>query len=197
MKSIVTYKVVNADLFNSVDDVELNLTSSERHFQGDVSIEINGEWKTISGQHGANDYADDYGFQIVMEFEIKNVKPFEVEPRDFTIEWNKIQSVYKGRLNACACGCAGEYLYTQHYAKCKAKNDGNRLFLDKVSDKQDLFIQGILNNEFQNNNITYIKSNDEWIFEVETNREVIKDDYRLDEEIVYGYRVYQKFNTIK
>jgi hypothetical protein len=54
-----------------------------------------------------------------------------------------------------------------------------------------------LNNEFQNNNITYIKSNDEWIFEVETNREVIKDDYRLDEEIVYGYRVYQKFNTIK
>lgn len=68
MKSIVTYKVVNADLFNSVDDVELNLTSSERHFEGDVSIEVNGgEWKTISGQHGANDYVDDYGFQIVKE----------------------------------------------------------------------------------------------------------------------------------
>jgi len=196
MKSIVTYKVVNADLFNSVDDVELNLTSSERHFQGDVSIEINGEWKTISGQHGANDYADDYGFQIVMEFEIKNVKPFEVEPRDFTIEWNKIESVYKGRLNACACGCEGEYLYTQHYAKCIAKNDGNMLLLDDVSDKQDLFIQGILNNEFQNNNITYIKSNDEWIFEVETNREVIKNG-GWDEEAIYGYRVYQKFNTIK
>ncbi len=67
MESIVTYKVVNADLFNSVDDLYLNLTSSERHFQGDVSIEINGEWKTISGQHGANDYADDYGFEIVKE----------------------------------------------------------------------------------------------------------------------------------
>jgi len=66
MKSILTYKVVNADLFNSVDDVELNLTSSERNFQGDVSIEINGEWKTISGQHSANDYAD-YGFEIVKE----------------------------------------------------------------------------------------------------------------------------------
>ena len=132
-----------------------------------------------------------------MKFEIKNVKPFEVEPRDFTIEWNKIKSVYKGRLNACACGCEGEYLYTQHYAKCKAKNDGNRFFLDEVSDSQDLFIQGILNNEFQNNNITYIKSNDEWIFEVETNREVIKDGYGWDEEIVYGYRVYKKFNTIK
>jgi len=74
MKSFITYKVTNADLFNSVDDVELNLTSSvcilykglrEQCFQGDVSIEVNGEWKTISGQHGANDYADDYGFEIV------------------------------------------------------------------------------------------------------------------------------------
>ena len=129
-----------------------------------------------------------------MKFEIKNVKPFEVEPRDFTIEWNKIAKVYRGRLNACACGCEGEYLYTQHYANYKADNDGNRLLLDEVSDNQDLGIQGILNDEFQNNNITYIKSNDEWIFEVETNREVIKE---WDEEIVYGFRIYKKFNTIK
>tara|TARA_R100001460_G_scaffold104030_1_gene149516 strand:+ start:1319 stop:1714 length:396 start_codon:yes stop_codon:yes gene_type:complete len=131
-----------------------------------------------------------------MEFEIKNVKPFEVEPRDFTVEWNKIKSVYKGRLDSCSCGCEGEYLYTQHYAKCIAKNDGNRLLLDDVSDSQDLFIQGILNNEFQNNNITYIESNDELIFEVETNRKVIKNG-GWDEEAIYGYRVYQKFNTIK
>jgi hypothetical protein len=67
MKSIVTYKVINTDLFNSVDDVELNLTSSERHFQGDVSIEVNGQWKTVSGQHGANEYLDEYGFEIVSE----------------------------------------------------------------------------------------------------------------------------------
>ncbi len=140
--------------------------------------------------------------KIVMEFEIKNVKPFEVEPRDFTIEWNKIESVYKGRLDACSCGCEGEYLYTQHYAKCIAKNDGNMLLLDDVNDKQDLFIQGILTNEFQrpkmltkNNNITYIKSSDKWIFEVETNRKVIKNG-GWDEEAIYGYRVYQKFNTI-
>ncbi len=65
MESIVTYKVTNANLFNSVDDIELNLKSYERHFQGDVCIEIDGEKKTISGQHGANDYEDDYGFQIV------------------------------------------------------------------------------------------------------------------------------------
>ena len=75
MKSFITYKVVNADLFNSVDEVEFNLKSyggyfnyRDAYFQGDVSIEINVEWKTISGQHGANDYADDYGFQIVKEY---------------------------------------------------------------------------------------------------------------------------------
>lgn len=77
MESIVTYKVVNADLFNSVDDVEFDLTSKggtykfkyrDAYFQGDVSIEVNGERKTISGQHAANDYEDDYGFQIVKEY---------------------------------------------------------------------------------------------------------------------------------
>lgn len=68
MESIVTYKVVNADLFNSVGDVELNLKSYERHFRGDVSIEVDGQWKTISGQHNAKDYADEYGFEIVKEY---------------------------------------------------------------------------------------------------------------------------------
>ena len=74
MESFINYKVTNADLFNSVDDVEFDLTSHggtykfkyrDAYFQGDVSIEINGEKKTISGQHGANDYADEYGFEIV------------------------------------------------------------------------------------------------------------------------------------
>ena len=68
MESFINYKVTNADLFNSVDEVDLNLKSYERHFEGDVSIEINGEWKTISGDHGANDYVDEYGFQIVKEY---------------------------------------------------------------------------------------------------------------------------------
>ena len=74
MESIVTYKVTNADLFNSVDDVEFDLTSKggtykfkyrDAYFEGDVFIEINGERKVISGQHNAKDYADDYGFEIV------------------------------------------------------------------------------------------------------------------------------------
>jgi hypothetical protein len=76
MESLINYKVTNADLFNSVDDVEFDLTSHggtykfkyrDAYFKGDVSIEINGEWKTLSGEHDANDYADEYGFQIIMQ----------------------------------------------------------------------------------------------------------------------------------
>lgn len=78
MESLINYKVTNADLFNSVDDVEFDLTSHggtykfkyrDAYFKGDVSIEINGEWKTISGEHDANDYADEYGFQIIKEYD--------------------------------------------------------------------------------------------------------------------------------
>jgi len=77
MESFITYKVTNADLFNSVDDVEFDLTSHggtykfkyrDAYFNGDVSIEINGEKNTITGQHGANDFEDAYGFQIVKEY---------------------------------------------------------------------------------------------------------------------------------
>jgi len=75
MESFITYKVTNADLFNSVDDVEFDLKAKggtykfkyrDAYFQGDVCIEIkDGERKVISGQHGAKDYADEYGFEIV------------------------------------------------------------------------------------------------------------------------------------
>lgn len=77
MESFINYKVTNADLFNSVDDVEFDLTIHggtykfgyrDGYFKGDVSIEVNGEWKTISGEHDANDYADEYGFQIIKEY---------------------------------------------------------------------------------------------------------------------------------
>ena len=77
MKSFITYKVTNADLWNNVDDVDIDLTSQggtykfkyrDAYFHGDVSIEINGEWKTISGDFGSNDFEDDYGFQIVKEY---------------------------------------------------------------------------------------------------------------------------------
>lgn len=56
MESFINYKVTNAELFNSVDDVEFNLTSHggtykfkyrDAYFRGDVSIEINGEKKPL------------------------------------------------------------------------------------------------------------------------------------------------------
>ena len=73
MELFITYKVINADLFNTVDDVEFDLTSQggtykfgyrDAYFNGDVSIELNGEKKTISGQHAANDYEDDFERKI-------------------------------------------------------------------------------------------------------------------------------------
>ena len=68
MESIVTYKVTNADLFNSVDDVEFDLTAKggtykfkyrDAYFQGDVSIEVNGQWTTISCVLYTSDAADE------------------------------------------------------------------------------------------------------------------------------------------
>ena len=133
-----------------------------------------------------------------MEFQIKNVSPLEVEPRAFTIEWNKIDSIYKGRLNACSCGCAGEYLYTQHYANYRAESDGNMLLLDDVSDNRDNQISKILTRNFlNNNNIKYLRSNDEFIFEVETERYMKTDENGWEEEIVKGFRIYQKFKPFK
>ncbi len=83
MESFITYKVINADLFNSVDDVEFDLTSQggtykfgyrDAYFQGDISIEIHGIRSTITGQHGANDFEDAYGFQIVKEYDIADAE---------------------------------------------------------------------------------------------------------------------------
>ena len=131
-----------------------------------------------------------------MEFQIKNVSPLEVEPCDFTIQWDKIGSIYKGRLNACSCGCMGNYLYTQHYANYRAETDGNRLLLKDVSD--DKKISKILTGNFlNNNNIKYLRSNDEFIFEVETERYMKTDNKGWEEEIVKGFRIYQKFKPFK
>ena len=100
MESFINYKVTNADLFNSVDDVEFDLTSQggtykfkyqDAYFKGDVSIEINGERKVISGQHGANDYEDDYGFQIVNEYVRENA---EDKYWNAVETWNERHSYY-------------------------------------------------------------------------------------------------------
>tara|TARA_R110002073_G_scaffold40946_4_gene116151 strand:- start:84 stop:371 length:288 start_codon:yes stop_codon:yes gene_type:complete len=85
----INYKVTNTDLFNSVDDVEFDLKCYERHFEGDVCIEINGDWKTITGEHGANDYVDEYGFQIVKEY-----KEYDTED-DEARHWNNVTTFFE------------------------------------------------------------------------------------------------------
>lgn len=120
-----------------------------------------------------------------MDFKIKNVHPFETEPKDFTINWENIDSVYKGRLNSCACGCEGEYLYTQHYANFRANTDGNKLLLDGSNDDVDKRIKRIIEYFVKDKGVnkTYLHNIDEVIFEVETHRE---------DDKVFGYRIYHK-----
>ena len=70
--------IINDELYNTkVREVELDLTQQggtskfgyrDAYFSGDVSIETDEGWKTISGQHGADDYLEDYGFVIAYEF---------------------------------------------------------------------------------------------------------------------------------
>ena len=60
--------VINEELYNDkVREVELDLSKMSNSFRGDVSIETAEGWKTISGEHGASDYLEDYGFVIAHE----------------------------------------------------------------------------------------------------------------------------------
>ena len=70
-----------------------------------------------------------------MKFEIKNAEElFPEGTRDFTIPWENIEQAYEGRINCCACGCSGDYYYTQHYCDYRLEFDGNDLLVS--SDKK-------------------------------------------------------------
>jgi hypothetical protein len=60
-------KITNEELYNEkVVDVELDFHKGGMN--GDVAIEVEGEGeKCFSGEHGAHDYEEDYGFIIVSE----------------------------------------------------------------------------------------------------------------------------------
>jgi len=59
----------------------------------------------------------------------KNVQPSHEVARDFDLKYETIKSVYYGRIDACTCGCDGQYFYTKHYAEYKSAVEGNRLLL--------------------------------------------------------------------
>lgn len=62
--------VTNKELFNStvieVDTSSLSVGSDRAH--GTIAIETkNDGWKEIQGEHGLNDYQDEYGFALTSE----------------------------------------------------------------------------------------------------------------------------------
>lgn len=128
-------------------------------------------------------------------FQINNVTPIEMPTRGFEIQWEKIESVYKGRLNVCACGCAGHYLYTQHYAECTE----NALLSSETGIGTDNDIKKILEEICTHTNATYQWDGDGVIIEVETHRETQTtwedEDVYDTEEHIFGYRLYLKFKA--
>ena len=64
-----TIKITNEELYNEkVVDVDLDFHKGGMN--GDVAIEVEGEgWRNITGEHGANDYEEEFGF-IILKVEI-------------------------------------------------------------------------------------------------------------------------------
>jgi len=62
-----TIKVTNKKLFDEkVQDVDLDFHKGGMN--GDVAIEVEGEGeRCFTGEHGANDYEEEFGFVIVAE----------------------------------------------------------------------------------------------------------------------------------
>lgn len=65
MKSFTQTRTTNEEKFNSVLEVELELTKTRNSFKGDVSIQTVDGWKTWSGEHGSFDFEEKFGFVIV------------------------------------------------------------------------------------------------------------------------------------
>lgn len=66
---------------------------------------------------------------------LKKVKPSHEIERSFDLKYERIKSIYEGRIDACTCGCEGKFHYTKHYAEYKSLVEGNRLLLPMANDK--------------------------------------------------------------
>lgn len=64
----------------------------------------------------------------------KNVEPSHEVERNFDLKYERIKQVYKGRIDACTCGCEGKYHYTKHYAEYKSVVEDNHLLLPMAND---------------------------------------------------------------
>jgi len=69
----MTYKIkiTNEEIYNE-KVVDVNLDFHKGRMNGDVAIEVVGEGeKCFTGEHGPDDYEEDYGFVIVPLFKHK------------------------------------------------------------------------------------------------------------------------------
>lgn len=65
---MLTIKVTDKIKFRKVSEVDLSdasKTMRNNSFDGDVMIHLKNDELTFSGQHGANDWEEDYGFVVV------------------------------------------------------------------------------------------------------------------------------------
>tara|TARA_R100000773_G_scaffold35418_1_gene30416 strand:- start:199 stop:423 length:225 start_codon:yes stop_codon:yes gene_type:complete len=70
LHEVFEYEIVDFNKYDKADiaDVELDLIpsrTSRNDYEGDVTfIFVNKPEKTFSGEHGANDYIEDYGIRL-------------------------------------------------------------------------------------------------------------------------------------
>jgi hypothetical protein len=68
-----TIKITNESLYNSnVKDVDTSMLKCNDSYNrfiatGNISIQTNEGWKEFDGEHGQNDYQEEYGFILIPE----------------------------------------------------------------------------------------------------------------------------------
>ena len=118
------------------------------------------------------------------ETKIHNAKILTDTKRDFSIRWECIEQVYDGQLNSCACGCQGDYLYTEHYADIRNVGRKPNVMLHSSNTR----IVKILEEMSVAHEVGFQQEDNGWILELQT--ETTKNGY--DDEVELGYRIYFK-----
>lgn len=72
--------------------------------------------------------------KIMDTIKLEKVKPSHEVERNFDLKYKRIKSIYEGRIDACTCGCEGNFHYTKHYAEYKSLVEGNHLLLPMAND---------------------------------------------------------------
>ena len=123
---------------------------------------------------------------------LKNVEPSHEVARDFDLKYERILQVYYGRINACTCGCEGQFFYTKHYAEYKSKVEGNELLLP-IAD--DLKVERLLKRALEHSDKAkfFVQMSGGYCIKIPTHIE--SNGY--DDEIQMGYIIELHWRDIK